>query len=149
MGAEGVKTGALVLVAEDDPTNQYVFRTILLAAGFRPILADNGLQALEKARTERPALFLLDMMMPVMDGYETAWRIVQDSGFDGIPIIALTARAMHGDAERTLQAGCDDYLSKPIRRVEFLEKIASWLERDPAEWMPRRLAMRVPRRESA
>jgi CheY-like chemotaxis protein len=149
MSPEQSKAGARILVAEDDPTNQYVFRTILQAAGYQPCLADNGLQALEKARAERPALFLLDMMMPVMDGYETAWRIVQDADFDGVPILALTARAMHGDADRTLQAGCDDYLSKPIRRVEFLEKIEYWLHREPSEWMPRRLSLRVPRREIA
>jgi CheY-like chemotaxis protein len=84
------------------------------------------------------------MMMPVMDGYETAWRIVQDPIFDGVPIVALTARAMQGDADRTLQAGCDDYLAKPIRRQEFLDKVASWLTKSQESWMPRRLAMRVP-----
>ena len=138
-----------LLVAEDDTTNQYVFRTILRTAGFDPILVENGLQALEQARAERPHLFLLDMMMPVMDGYETAWRIVQDPFFDGVPIIALTARAMQGDEERTLQAGCDDYLSKPIRREEFLEKIHYWLHIEPAQWMPKRLSLRVPNRRSA
>jgi CheY-like chemotaxis protein len=138
-----------ILLAEDDPTNQYVFRAILRSAGYEPLLVDNGLQALEYARANTPHLFLLDMMMPVMDGYETAWRIIQDPLFDCVPIIALTARAMQGDAERTLQAGCDDYLSKPIRRGEFIDKIHYWLERDPSEWMPRRLLMRVPNRESA
>ena len=138
-----------ILVAEDDPTNQYVFRAILEAAGYRTALVCNGLQALEQARSEPPDLFLMDMMMPVMDGYETAWRIIQDPFFDNVPVIALTARAMDGDAERTLRAGCDDYLSKPIRRQEFLDKVAYWLKRPPAEWMPRRLARRVPQRESA
>ncbi len=138
-----------ILVAEDDPTNQYVFRAILRSAGYEPILVENGLQALEKARVNRPHLFLFDMMMPVMDGYEAAWRIIQDPFFDGIPIIALTARAMQGDADRTLQAGCDDYLSKPVRRAEFIDKVVYWLNRDPSEWMPRRLGMRVPTRESA
>jgi CheY-like chemotaxis protein len=138
-----------ILVAEDDATNQYVFRAILRSAGFDPILVENGLLALERARIERPNLFLLDMMMPVMDGYETAWRIIQDPLFDNVPIIALTARAMQGDAERTLQAGCDDYLAKPIRRQEFLDKVSFWLRRDPAEWMSRRLSMRVPQRDIA
>lgn len=138
-----------ILVAEDDATNQYVFRAILRSAGFEPILVENGLLALERARSERPDIFLLDMMMPVMDGYETAWRIIQDPLFDNVPIIALTARAMQGDAERTLQAGCDDYLAKPIRRQEFLDKVSFWLRRDPAEWMPRRLSMRVPERDIA
>lgn len=138
-----------ILVAEDDPTNQYVFRAILKSAGFDPTIVENGLLALEQARSSPPHIFLLDMMMPVMDGYETAWRIVQDPMFDGIPVVALTARAMQGDADRTLQAGCDDYLSKPIRRQEFLDKVTHWLAADPAEWMPRRLAMRVPSDRSA
>ncbi len=133
-----------ILVAEDDPTNQYVFRAILRSAGYEPVIVENGLQALERARIETPHLFLLDMMMPVMDGYETAWRIVQDPIFDGVPIVALTARAMQGDADRTLQAGCDDYLAKPIRRQEFLDKVAAWLTKPQESWMPRRLAMRVP-----
>ncbi len=133
-----------ILVAEDDPTNQYVFRAILRSAGYEPVIVENGLQALERARIETPHLFLLDMMMPVMDGYETAWRIVQDPIFDGVPIVALTARAMQGDADRTLQAGCDDYLAKPIRRQEFLDKVAAWLTKSQESWMPRRLAMRVP-----
>jgi len=138
-----------ILIAEDDPTNQYVFRTILRNAGYEVTIVENGLLALETARESPPRLFLLDMMMPVMDGYETAWRIIQDPLFDGIPIIALTARAMQGDAERTLEAGCDDYLSKPIQRKTFLEKIACWLEREPGDWMPARLAKRVPQRDVA
>jgi CheY-like chemotaxis protein len=137
-----------LLVAEDDATSQYVFRTILQGAGYRVTLVDNGLHALESARTDPPDIFLLDMMMPVMNGYEAAWRIIQDPIFDGIPIIALTARAMQGDADRTLRAGCDDYVSKPIRRQEFLDKVAFWLDRDSEEWMPRRLSMRVPHREN-
>jgi CheY-like chemotaxis protein len=138
-----------ILVAEDDPTNQYVFRAILRSDGYDPVIVENGLQALERARVEKPDLFLLDMMMPVMDGYETAWRIVQDPMFDGVPIVALTARAMQGDAERTMQAGCDDYLSKPVRRQEFLEKVSEWLNKPGEEWMPRRLALRVPNERTA
>jgi|GEM_PF-3069642 len=138
-----------ILVAEDDPTNQYVFRAILRSAGFDPVIVENGLQTLEHARVALPHIFLLDMMMPVMDGYEAAWRIIQDPLFDNIPIIALTARAMQGDADRTLQAGCDDYLSKPVRRQEFLDKVVYWLERDPSEWMPQRLGRRVPTRDAA
>ena len=116
-----------ILVAEDDPTSQYVFRTILQGAGYRTVLVDNGLQALEKAREERPNLFLLDMMMPVMNGYEAAGRIVQDPIFDGIPIVALTARAMQGDADRTKQAGCDDYLSKPVNKQHVYNILDQYL----------------------
>ncbi len=143
------KAATRVLVAEDDPTNQYVFRAILSTAGYETVIVENGLQALEHARSDPPDIFLLDMMMPVMDGYETAWRIIQDPLFDGIPILALTARAMQGDAERTLQAGCDDYLSKPIRRQEFLDKVEHWHSCPSETWMPRRLSMRVPNQESA
>jgi CheY-like chemotaxis protein len=78
----------------------------------------------------------------VMDGYKAATHLIQDESFDGIPILALTAQAMKGDAEKTLAAGCDDYMSKPIRRVQLLEAVESWLSRDAAEWMPERIRKR-------
>jgi len=81
-------------------------------------------------------------MMPVMDGYETARRMIQDARLDGVPILALTAKAMKGDAEKTLEAGCDDYMSKPIRRRELLDAVERWLERPVEEWMPRRSRLR-------
>jgi CheY-like chemotaxis protein len=82
------------------------------------------------------------MMMPVMDGYEAAQEMVLDPAFDGIPILALTAQAMKGDAEKTLAAGCDDYMSKPIRRAELLQKVEQWLAADAAIWMDERLRKR-------
>jgi CheY-like chemotaxis protein len=131
-----------ILVVEDDATNQYVFRVILEAAGFQVEIAANGLLALERGRRFRPRLILLDMMMPVMDGYEAAGRLAEDPAFDGIPIIALTAKAMKGDLERTLEAGCDDYLPKPVGRSDLLERVRAWLARPQEEWMSRRLARR-------
>lgn len=133
---------AYVLVAEDEPTNQYVFRTILESGGFEVKIADNGSLALEAGMQRRPDIILLDMMMPVMDGYETARHVVQEPFFDGVPILALTAKAMKGDAERTLEAGCDDYMSKPVRRKELLDRVAQWLQAPAETWMPRRLRLR-------
>ncbi len=124
-----------ILLAEDEPTNQYVFRAILESGGFEVEIVDNGLAALEQGARRRPDIILLDMMMPVMDGYETARRIIRDPFFDGVPILALTAKAMKGDAEKTLEAGCDDYMSKPIRRKELLGRVAQWLERPVESWM--------------
>jgi CheY-like chemotaxis protein len=132
-----------VLVAEDEPTNQYVFRAILESAGFEVKIADNGELALESGMQRRPDIILLDMMMPVMDGYETARHIVAEPYFDGVPILALTAKAMKGDAEKTLEAGCDDYMSKPVRRKDLLERVAQWLSAPAETWMPRRLRLRA------
>jgi CheY-like chemotaxis protein len=121
-----------ILLAEDDPTNQYVFRAILSAAGYEVEIVENGLQALERVRESLPALVLLDMMMPVMDGYEAAGRIVADPELDGVPVIALTARAMKGDLEKTIEAGCDDYVAKPVSRKVLLEKVEEWIAK-PAD----------------
>jgi CheY-like chemotaxis protein len=144
MSSQGEKKG-YVLLAEDEPTNQYVFKAILESGDYAVTIVENGQLALENARRRRPDIILLDMMMPVMDGYKTAEQLIRDESFDGIPILALTAQAMKGDAEKTLQAGCDDYMSKPIRRVELLDKVAAWLARDPQEWMEER---RLKRGES-
>jgi CheY-like chemotaxis protein len=128
----------LILLAEDDAVNQYVFRTILQSAGYRVEIADNGLIAIEKCRRTSPDLILLDMMMPVMDGYEAATRMSADPALDRTPILALTAKAMKGDLERTIEAGCDDYLSKPVSRIDLLRRIAEWLERPWESWFPHR-----------
>lgn len=132
-----------ILLAEDDPTNQYVFRAILSSAGYQIEIVDNGLAAIEKMATFRPDVILLDMMMPVMDGYEAATRLSADADNDGIPILALTAKAMKGDREKTLEAGCDDYLSKPISRAALLERIEFWRARSLDEWMPIRISRRA------
>ncbi len=133
---------AYILLAEDEPTNQYVFRAILQTGGYEVEIVENGELALAAGRRRKPDLVLLDMMMPVKDGYDTAREMIRDSAFDGVPIIALTAKAMKGDAEKTLEAGCDDYMSKPVRRAELIQKIEEWLSKDPSEWMPAREAKR-------
>ncbi len=140
-----VSSHGYILLAEDEPTNQYVFRAILESGGFEVKVVDNGQAALDEGLLRRPDLILLDMMMPIMDGYETARRMSENSAFDGIPIIALTAKAMKGDAEKTLEAGCDGYMSKPVRRKELLDSVTAWLEKPVASWMPLRQERRVVR----
>lgn len=127
-----------ILLAEDDPTNQYVFRAILSAAGYEVEIVENGLQVLERVREGLPSIILLDMMMPVMDGYEAAGRIVADPELDGVPVIALTARAMKGDLEKTLEAGCDDYVAKPVSRKVLLDKVEEWVAKPVEECRERR-----------
>jgi CheY-like chemotaxis protein len=127
-----------ILLAEDDPTNQYVFRAILTAAGYDVEIVENGLQVLERVRQGLPSIILLDMMMPVMDGYEAAGRIAADSDLDDVPVIALTARAMKGDLEKTLEAGCDDYVAKPVSRKVLLDKVEEWVAKPAQECRERR-----------
>jgi two-component system cell cycle response regulator DivK len=134
-----------LLLAEDDTTNQYVFRAILAAAGYDLEIVGNGLAALERARQSPPRLILLDMMMPVMDGYEAARRIAADPELDSVPVVALTARAMKGDLEKTLEAGCDDYLAKPVSRQVLLEKVREWCVRPAEECAERRRERRQAR----
>jgi CheY-like chemotaxis protein len=141
MSTDEIRSGH-VLLAEDEPTNQYVFRAILQSGGYEVTIVDNGEAALVEGARRRPDLILLDMMMPVMDGYETARRMITDATFDGVPILALTAKAMKGDAEKTLEAGCDDYMSKPIRRKDLLDKVAEWLDKPADLWMEARRGKR-------
>jgi len=118
---------ARILMVEDDPANQYSVGFLLRSEGYEVLLAENGSEAITKAEQERPDLILMDMMMPVMSGFEATRRLKQRSDLRDIPVIALTAAAMAGDRERTLAAGCDDYISKPIDRGLLLERIRHWL----------------------
>jgi len=96
------------------------------------ILAENGQQGIDRAELERPDLILMDMMMPVMSGFDATRRLKGTPALRDIPVIALTAAAMRGDRERTLQAGCDDYVSKPVDRQLLLERLDHWLTAVPA-----------------
>ncbi len=129
-GDASVKLACRLLLAEDGPDNQRLISLLLRKAGAEVELAENGRIALDLAlaagREGRGFdLILMDMQMPVMDGYE-ATRRLRAEGFTA-PIIALTAHAMAGDRERCLQAGCDDYISKPVERTSLLTIVARHL----------------------
>jgi CheY-like chemotaxis protein len=116
-----------VLLAEDNPVNQRVAARLLEKRGHHVALAINGREALAWLERERFDLILMDVQMPELDGIETTAIIRQREKREGghIPIVALTAHAMHGDRERCLDAGMDNYVNKPIDAVKFLETVES------------------------
>ena len=128
-GKKREKKPAKILIAEDRPDNLILLKEILRPAGYRIYVAKNGQEAVDIARKERPDLILMDMQMPVMDGFEATKHIMETEELKEIPIIGLTARAMKGDREKVLAAGCSDYLSKPIMPNDLLRKVEEWLGR--------------------
>jgi CheY-like chemotaxis protein len=117
--------GPLILLAEDNETTIHMLTDYLVRLGYRVTVARTGTEALQHAREEQPALIVMDMQMPGMDGMEATRRIREDSALAALPIIALTALAMPGDDERFLAAGANDYLSKPVdlkKLVQAIEK---------------------------
>jgi two-component system sensor histidine kinase/response regulator len=124
-----------ILVVEDNLINQKVAAKILQMTGIRTDTAANGQEALQKLDASSYDLILMDIQMPVMDGYEATARIRDPRGSrcaHNIPIIAMTANAMKGDQEKCLQAGMDDYISKPIDPLELQAKIIKWLLKSPS-----------------
>ena len=103
-----------VLYVEDDPNNRLLIRRVLLAEGFDVVEAPTASQALETVRSLRPDIILMDINMPEMDGYTLTAKMKELPNLRGVPIIALTANVMRGDRERTLEAGCDGYIQKPV-----------------------------------
>ncbi len=117
-----------ILIAEDNEVNWRLFQQFLCRLGYRVTVVDNGRKVLQALKKEKYDLILMDMQMPVMDGFETTKRIRQQTRYRTIPIIALTAYAMTGDAEKCLNTGCDDYLTKPIGKQHFLDVIHAHLQ---------------------
>ncbi|MDZ4802478.1 MAG: response regulator [Bryobacteraceae bacterium] len=112
---------ARILLVEDNEMNRDMLSRRLERKGFEVLIAVDGEQGVRMAASDSPDLVLMDISLPVMDGYEATRRIKTES--PGIPVIALTAHAMAGDRERTMEAGCDDYDTKPINLPRLLEKI--------------------------
>jgi CheY-like chemotaxis protein len=110
-------------VVEDNPVNMRLVRLILRTNGFDVHEAVTGHEALAQLRANRPDLILLDMQLPGMDGFTLAAMLKSDAHTRAIPLVAVTAYAMKGDAERILAAGCDAYLCKPIDDAELIEVI--------------------------
>ena len=118
-----------ILVVEDQEDNRQILRDLLGSAGFRMIEAHDGEQALTVARSERPNLILMDIQLPILDGYEATRSIKRDPELKHIPVIAVTSYALSGDEERAREAGCDGYVAKPYSPRHLLAKIGQFLER--------------------
>jgi len=121
-------TGPCVLLVEDNETNIQTIGDYLADHGFRVAVARNGKEAIERVRSEPPALILMDIQMPVMDGLETIRHLRADPALPRMPIIALTALAMAGDRGRCIAAGADDYLSKPVSLRELAQHVRKHLK---------------------
>lgn len=116
-----------ILVVEDNLDNRVLTADVLLAMDYAVIEAVDGFEAVAKAAQEKPDLILMDLSLPYKDGWTAAREIKADPALRDIPIIALTAHAMIGDRERALEAGCDDYLSKPVDLRELADKLLRFL----------------------
>ncbi len=116
-----------VLLVEDNPVNRTVVEAMLRSLGLQVSVAGDGAEAVSMASKEKYALILMDCRLPVMDGYEATRRIRQLPGLDALPIIALTANARHGDRDLCLQAGMNDYLAKPFKRIDLQQILKRWL----------------------
>ena len=116
-------TPATILLVEDNLHNRRIFQGVLAHSGFQVVEAEDGGRALELARSAAPDLILMDLSIPVVDGWECTRRIKADPATRAIPIIALTAHAMRGDEDRARAAGCDGYMSKPISPKRVVEEV--------------------------
>lgn len=116
-----------ILLVEDNEMNRDMLSRRLLKKGFELIMAMDGEQALEMSRSETPDLILMDISLPGLDGWEATRRLKAMPETQAIPVIALTAHAMAGDREKCLEAGCDEYDTKPVEFPRLLEKIQKFL----------------------
>ena len=112
-----------ILLVEDNEMNRDMLSRRLLRRGYEIVFATDGQQAVDKAKSESPALILMDMGLPVVDGWEATRRIKADPATGHIPVIALTAHAMAADRDKALDAGCDDFDTKPVDIVRLVGKI--------------------------
>jgi two-component system, cell cycle response regulator DivK len=115
-----------VLLVEDNEVNRYLARFVLEAGGFRVITANNGLDAIELARAHDPDVILMDIQMPVMDGYEATARLKGDAALRHIPVVALTAFAMPHEREQAIAAGCAGHIEKPIDTRVFCDQVRGY-----------------------
>jgi CheY-like chemotaxis protein len=120
--------GRKVLVVDDDVRNVFALTTILELHGMQVLYAENGRQGIEMlVRNNDVDLVLMDIMMPEMDGYTATAAIREMPRFTELPIIAVTAQAMHGDREKTLTSGASDYVTKPVDAEELIFRMQQWL----------------------
>jgi two-component system cell cycle response regulator DivK len=122
--------GDLVLIVEDNEKSMKLFRDVLVATGYSTLEATTGEDAVSLALSHTPALVLMDVQLPGIDGVEALVRLRRDARTETIPVLALTAQAMHGDRERFLEAGFDGYLSKPVDVAELLRTVEEYCGRE-------------------
>ena len=120
---------ATILYVEDNPENRMLVRRILLSQDYSLLEAKDASDALNVLKKERPDLILMDINMPDMDGYALTARIKAMPGFERVPILALTANVMRGDKEKTLEAGCDGYIQKPLDIDQLIREVERYLLR--------------------
>jgi two-component system cell cycle response regulator DivK len=121
--------GERVLVVEDNDKNMKLFRDVLQATGYSMLEATTGEEAIELSLSQAPALVLMDVQLPGIDGVEALERLRQNERTASIPVLALTAQAMSGDRERFLEAGFDGYLAKPVDVGELIEAVREHCDR--------------------
>jgi two-component system cell cycle response regulator DivK len=116
-----------ILVVEDQEDNRQIVRDLLTTTDYEVMEAENGEEALAAVAKHRPDLILMDIQLPIMDGYEATRRLKADPGLRAIPVIAVTSYALSGDEEKARAAGCDDFVPKPFSPRELLAKIRKYL----------------------
>ena len=121
--------GKRVLIVEDNEKNMKLFRDVLQATGYSTLEATTGEEAIELSLSQSPALVLMDVQLPGIDGVEALERLRQNERTASIPVLALTAQAMSGDRERFLEAGFDGYLAKPVDVGELIEAVREHCDR--------------------
>lgn len=116
-----------ILLVEDNEMNRDMLSRRLMRRGYEVVLAIDGEDGLTKVASEAPDLILMDMSLPILDGWEATRRLKSEQATQHIPVIALTAHAMSSDRDKALEAGCDDYDTKPVELERLLEKIEALL----------------------
>jgi two-component system cell cycle response regulator DivK len=117
-----------ILVVEDQPDNRTILRDLLRAAGFVVLEAEDGEAGVAMALAEHPDLILMDIQMPVVDGYAATREIKRSAGMAGVPIIAVTSYALAGDEAKSREAGCDGYIAKPFSPRALLAEVHRFLD---------------------
>jgi CheY-like chemotaxis protein len=118
-----------ILLVEDNEMNRDMLSRRLQKKGYEIVMAFDGQQGVEMAISEKPDLILMDMSLPIIDGWEATRRIRAESTTNAIPVIALTAHAMAGEREKAIEAGCNDYDTKPVELPRLLGKIEAFLKK--------------------
>ena len=121
---------AKILIVEDNEMNRDMLSRRLIRRGYEVVMAVNGEEGITAAKAENPDLILMDMSLPVIDGWEATRRLKAEPNTRRIPVIGLTAHAMAGDREKVIDAGCDDYDTKPVELARLLHKIEALLHAD-------------------